>query len=240
MRLQNRPETVRMLVVGAIAAISLVGSVGQARADCELPPCPINFDFSCPNVAELCGATFAGGGGCLSIGVLFCYSTGLNSYSVSTLNPLTITMSSDLVELEVFFASGGAAASGEMRFFNAQGQEVGMPIQTNGNCFLVMPPAQSRVFVEGVRTIEVTASGGTVWIDTLTATLAQTSPGPPDFDGNCEVRVPDLIQLLGAWGPCPEPCKPGDPAQTCAEDLDGNCEVRVPDLIVLLGAWGSV
>ena len=52
--------------------------------------------------------------------------------------------------------------------------------------------------------------------------------GPADLDGNGEVRVPDLIILLGAWGP-----NPGHPA-----DLDGNGEVRVPDLIMLLAAWG--
>ena len=64
-------------------------------------------------------------------------------------------------------------------------------------------------------------------------------PLPPgDLDGDGEVRVPDLIILLSAWGPCPEPCTPGDPAATCPEDLDGDCQVRVPDLIVLLSNWG--
>ena len=51
---------------------------------------------------------------------------------------------------------------------------------------------------------------------------------PTDLDGDGSVRVPDLIILLGAWGP-----NPGHPA-----DFDGNGEVRVPDLIVLLGSWG--
>ena len=50
----------------------------------------------------------------------------------------------------------------------------------------------------------------------------------PDLDGDGEVRVPDLIILLAAWG-----LNPGHPA-----DLDGDGEVRVPDLIILLGAWG--
>lgn len=54
-------------------------------------------------------------------------------------------------------------------------------------------------------------------------------PCPADLDGDGEVRVPDLIILLGAWGP-----NPGHPA-----DFDGDGEVRVPDLIVLLGAWGA-
>lgn len=50
-----------------------------------------------------------------------------------------------------------------------------------------------------------------------------------DLDGNGVVRVPDLIALLGAWGP-----NEGHPA-----DLDGDGEVRVPDLIILLAAWGE-
>ena len=53
-------------------------------------------------------------------------------------------------------------------------------------------------------------------------------PCPADFDGDGQVRVPDLIILLAAWGP-----NPGHPA-----DLDGNGEVRVPDLIALLAKWG--
>ena len=49
-----------------------------------------------------------------------------------------------------------------------------------------------------------------------------------DLDGDGQVRVPDLVILLGAWGP-----NPGHPA-----DLDGDGEVRVPDLVILLGNWG--
>ena len=52
---------------------------------------------------------------------------------------------------------------------------------------------------------------------------------PADLDGSGEVRVPDLIILLGAWG-----LNPGH-----AADFDGDGQVRVPDLIILLGAWGA-
>lgn len=238
MRLQNRPETVRMLVVCAIAAVSLVALLNQARADCVLPPCPINFDGACPNAGEICSDSFFGGNSCVVDFIPNCYSTGLFSYAIDPCCPLTISLSQDLVSLDLFFAhrSGG---SGEMTFFDAGGVEVDAPLLSNGPCGAVMPPSQSRDFSTPVRTIEVVASGNRVYIDTFTATYSGgMSPGPPDFDGNCEVRVPDLIVLLGAWGPCPEPCMPGDPAQTCEADLDGNCEVRVPDLIMLLGAWG--
>lgn len=65
---------------------------------------------------------------------------------------------------------------------------------------------------------------------TITASPPESVPGacPADLDGNGEVRVPDLIILLGAWGP--NPCHPAD--------LNGDEEVRVPDLIILLGSWG--
>lgn len=69
-----------------------------------------------------------------------------------------------------------------------------------------------------------------------------------DLTHDREVSVPDLVSLLGAWGPCPGPCAPETVcpesctlefhADFCPEDLDGNCEVRVPDLIILLAAWG--
>ena len=54
-------------------------------------------------------------------------------------------------------------------------------------------------------------------------------PCEPDFDGDGFVRVPDLIVLLGAWGP-----NSGHHA-----DLDGDGQVGVPDLVILLGDWGA-
>ncbi len=211
---------------------------GQARADCEvLPACTITFDVGCPNAGEMCGAFFDGGGGCEFAGLLFCYSTGLFSYRVDDANPLTIELSNDLIELEVFFAHVGGAASGEMRFFNGCGEEVGTPLETNGNCLLFMPDPQSQVFDDGVRTIEVTATGGVVYIDTFTVTLEKV-PGPLDYDGDCAVGPFDLAQLLGSWGPCPDPCKPGNPCDTCHADVDGDCNVGASDLAQLLGSWG--
>lgn len=50
-----------------------------------------------------------------------------------------------------------------------------------------------------------------------------------DLDGDGAVGSPDLIMLLGAWGPC----------GACDEDLDGDGQVGTPDLLLLLGAWGT-
>ncbi len=210
---------------------------GQARAECEVfLPCTINFDGACPDAQELCGASFIGGGGCEFANLFFCYSSGIFSYRIDDANPLTIELSDDLIELNVFFANVGAA-SGEMRFFNSCGEEVGDTLFTNGNCLLFMPPLQSQVFEVGVRTIEVTATGGVVYIDDFTVTLEQV-PAPADFDKDCDVGAFNLAQLLGAWGPCPKPCEPGDPGGTCPADLDGDCDVGAFDLALLLGSWG--
>lgn len=51
----------------------------------------------------------------------------------------------------------------------------------------------------------------------------------PDLTGDNVVNVPDLIELLSAWGPNP----------THPADFDGDGQVRVPDLVVLLAAWGA-
>ncbi len=54
---------------------------------------------------------------------------------------------------------------------------------------------------------------------------------PADLDQNGQVRVTDLIALLGAWGACPT-------EGLCCADFDEDGEVRVPDLITMLGSWG--
>ncbi|MHC4320257.1 MAG: WD40/YVTN/BNR-like repeat-containing protein, partial [Planctomycetota bacterium] len=51
---------------------------------------------------------------------------------------------------------------------------------------------------------------------------------PADVDGDGAVGVTDFLQLLAAWGPCPE----------CPEDIDGDGTVGVLDFLELLAAWG--
>ena len=59
-----------------------------------------------------------------------------------------------------------------------------------------------------------------------------------DLGGDGTVGPIDLAIVLGLWGPCPDPCEPGDPLDTCLADLDGNCGVGPFDLALLLGNWG--
>jgi Zn-dependent M28 family amino/carboxypeptidase len=56
---------------------------------------------------------------------------------------------------------------------------------------------------------------------------------PADLDGNGSVGVTDFLQLLAAWGSCPDPPDP------CPADLDGNGSVGVTDFLALLADWGA-
>lgn len=53
---------------------------------------------------------------------------------------------------------------------------------------------------------------------------------PEDLDGNGEVGVDDLLQLLSVFGlPCPG----------CIEDIDGSGDIGVDDLLALLAVFGQ-
>ncbi len=51
---------------------------------------------------------------------------------------------------------------------------------------------------------------------------------PADLNKDESVGVPDLLILIGSWGPC----------ESCTADFDASGAVGVPDLISLLSAWG--
>ncbi|MDY7110619.1 MAG: DUF4038 domain-containing protein [Planctomycetota bacterium] len=85
-----------------------------------------------------------------------------------------------------------------------------------------------------------TPSGGEDWV-LVVDDAGQDFPEPGgdlneepngDINGDGVVNVVDLLTLLGAWGPCPDP--PAD----CAADLDGDGAVGSEDLLILLGNWG--
>ena len=206
------------------------GAVAYAGTGCPLPPCTIDFELpACPNQGEICGAIFAGGAGCVIDFLKFCYSSGDFSYRVDPGAGVSISLLGDLIALDVFFANV-VGSSGQMHFFNADKVEIGTPIDTNGECDLFMPRIQSRVFDEPVRFIEVSATGGQVYIDDFSI-----NPGfePPlgDLNGDCMVGGSDLLALLFAWGPC-------DDCLDCPADLNDDCSVGAADLLILLFNWG--
>jgi hypothetical protein len=55
-----------------------------------------------------------------------------------------------------------------------------------------------------------------------------------DLNGDGIVNVRDLLALLGAWGPCHDPCPPA-----CTGDTNGDCLVNHLDLAVLLAHWST-
>ncbi len=70
---------------------------------------------------------------------------------------------------------------------------------------------------DGVAPIEVPVPG---------ECLGSTCGG--DLTGDGSIGVPDLLELLAAWGPC----------EDCDADLTGDGTVGVPDLLELLSLWG--
>ena len=52
-----------------------------------------------------------------------------------------------------------------------------------------------------------------------------------DLDSDGEVKLADLLILIGEWGQCS--------TFECISDLDGDGEVKLADLLILIGAWGA-
>jgi hypothetical protein len=55
-----------------------------------------------------------------------------------------------------------------------------------------------------------------------------TTPCPADTDGDGEVGVNDLLDVLAAWGSC----------AGCPADVNGDDAVDVADLLAVLAGWG--
>jgi hypothetical protein len=62
-------------------------------------------------------------------------------------------------------------------------------------------------------------------------TFTPTSPEPADLDCDGAVDFADLLLLLVAWGPCP------DPPLACPGDINDDGTVDFNDLLLLLVAW---
>jgi hypothetical protein len=70
------------------------------------------------------------------------------------------------------------------------------------------------------------ATEGVEYTETINIALEFNCHADSNDDG--VVDVGDILQLIGAWGPC----------GNCDEDLDNNGVVDVADLLDLLSAWG--
>ncbi|MCP3903690.1 MAG: hypothetical protein GY715_08660 [Planctomycetes bacterium] len=58
---------------------------------------------------------------------------------------------------------------------------------------------------------------------------APPPPCLPDLDGSGDVGFGDILQIIGAWGPC---------SGACPQDLSGNGQVDFADILVVIGSWG--
>ncbi|MCH8053895.1 MAG: hypothetical protein IH895_07525, partial [Planctomycetes bacterium] len=121
----------------------------------------------------------------------------------------------------------------EMQIFDRDLNLVGW-IDTPGSPFSVDMTRDGQFVVVGGKAVHANTFGN--GSDTYAFRVFEACPA--DLDGNGDVGAFDLGLLLGAWGPCEEPCEPGDPSTTCPADLSGDCIVDAFDLALLLGAWG--
>lgn len=179
----------RTTLLGAVVCLTaILAPVSSATAG--LPRCTIDFDGPCPDDAAVCGASFIGGQSCLVEGLPACYDTGTLAFKVTPAASLMILFEDDVISLRVFFAGAGAGSTGRMRFLDADGREVDTPLETNGDCLAGMPARQTIVFTQAVRSIEVAAAGGPVWIDTfeinpLCGSAADCDDGDPCTTDAC-------------------------------------------------------
>jgi hypothetical protein len=94
------------------------------------------------------------------------------------------------------------------------------------------PHALSRVSV-GENTLDINFQGigwhGVNPVSTETARIDLQFKCSGDNNGDGVVSIDDLLQLIGAWGPC----------AGCDEDITGDDTVDIDDLLGLLANWGA-
>ena len=168
-----------------LCGLSLSFVVAPATA-APLPECTIDFDGVCPDAQSVCGATFTGGQGCERADVLqqdLCVVADLGYHLLADVvdgdvvaDTATIEFSGDVTALQIFFATHGS--SGEIRFFDAEGIEVGDALRSL-HCRSSHPDASILSFATPVRSMQVVADGAfaSAWIDDLVVNPSTVAAG---------------------------------------------------------------
>ena len=103
-----------------------------------------------------------------------------------------------------------------------------MPITATGSPSVSQAACDGASFITIEVEYEVTPLSG----DLNGSGIPDECEAAGDLDGDGVVGINDLLLLLGAWGPCGEPCPPA-----CTGDLGGDCLVGIEDFLELLGNW---
>jgi hypothetical protein len=85
-------------------------------------------------------------------------------------------------------------------------------------------------------TFEIISTGtatAILGIDNLDVVTLPSVPG--DVNGDGCVNIDDLLEVVGAWGPCPL----SPPAPPCAPDIVPTGTVDIDDLLLVISSWGG-
>ena len=104
-------------------------------------------------------------------------------------------------------------------------------VMTNLNDLI---PPGAGVHINGASAInnagQIAGTAGTPEA-TMAVLLTPVNVRVGDLDGDCRVRVPDLLTLLAAWGRCSR-------RSGCGGDLNNDGTVNQLDLVLLIENWG--
>ncbi len=136
-----------------------------------------------------------------------------------------------VLSLTAYSGSGELIAGGE--FTTASSTAVNHTARWDGTSWQPMNQGLNAT-VRALTTFasDVVAGGNDSQLHAIWARWGPLCP-QGDVNGDGVVNVDDLIAVILAWGPCPQPPTP------CPADVDGSGAVDVDDLIAVILNWGG-